>query len=449
MNWYVYSSDQKELIKNNQEKFKSPLNNKIAAIQIQEENEFLKRFISFSNKNNYSPIGFDFNRPHYKIFDLVFFPFFIIKILEQFFLVKKSFSFHKKLGLNKFLTPNLLVLRSIKYFPKSLIIFLKLKSKKDVLQIKHEGIIIGDLIYDTYIRYFKKRTLSISDYNLIFLLSRTYGEINYLNKVSKLIDVYLTGYAAYTNNGLPVRIFIKNGVEVYTFSNFIYGKKLSTYDFSQTKKYWDYKKDFSQTENKDHKKAKGIELIKNRLNGINDLWYMKSNSYLLTDQIEIRKFDGIIFLHDFTDSGHIYRWSLFEDFYEWILFSFNLIEKSNLNIGIKPHPNQNITSKKIVDKLKKEYSQLNWIDERTPNSVLFSSGIKFGISVYGTVLAELAFKNIIPICCGDNPTINYDFTFNANTIEEYEDFIINYNKLIFKNNRLDEIGEFAYMNHIN
>jgi hypothetical protein len=449
LNWYVYSSDQKELIKNNQEKFKSPLNNKIAAIQIQEENEFLKRFISFSNENNYSPIGFDFNRPHYKILDLVFFPFFIIKILEQFFLVKKGFSFHKKLGLNKFLMPNLTVLRSIKYFPKSLIIFLKLKSKKDVLQIKHEGIIIGDLIYDTYIRYFKKSTLSISDFNLIFLLSRTYGEINYLNKVSKLIDIYLTGYTAYTNAGLPARIFIKNGVEVYTFSNFIFGKKLSINDFSQTKKYWDYKIDFAQTENKDHKIAEGLRLIQNRLKGINDLWYMKSNSYLPSDQIEIKKYDGIIFLHDFTDSGHIYRWSLFEDFYEWILFSFNLIEKHNLNIAIKPHPNQNITSKKIVDKLKKEYSQLNWIDERTPNSKLFASGIKFGISVYGTVLSELAFKNIIPICCGDNPTINYDFIFNVNTKEQYKDYIINYNKLIFKNNRLDEIGEFVYMNHIN
>jgi len=446
--WFVYSSEQKEFIIKNKEKFKPSFNKKIIAIQIQEEVEFSKRFISFSNKINYSPVGLDFNKPHYKIFDIVFFPFLIVKTLEQFFLTKKSYDFHRNFGLNKFLRSKLIVLTSIKYLPKSLFIFLNLKSKNDVLQIKYEDIIIGDLIYDTYLRYFKKATLSITDINLIFLLARTYGEIDFLNKTSKKIDIYLTGYTAYTNAGLPARIFIKNGIDVFTFSNLKFGKKLSQNDFSQTKKYWDYQMDFAQMDNKDCKIAEGIKLIQNRINGINDLEYMKFDSYLRGDQIEITKYDGIIFLHDFTDSSHIYRWGLFEDFYEWIIFSFNLIEKYNLNIALKPHPNQNVTSKKIVDKLKKEYSQLNWIDERTPNSVLFSSGIKFGISVYGTVLSELAFKNILPICCGDNPTINYDFTFNAKTREEYEDFILNYNKLIFKDNRLDEIGEFVYMNHI-
>ena len=51
--WFVYSSEQKEFIIKNKEKFKPSLNKKIIAIQIQEEVEFLKRFISFSNKINY------------------------------------------------------------------------------------------------------------------------------------------------------------------------------------------------------------------------------------------------------------------------------------------------------------------------------------------------------------------------------------------------------------
>jgi len=448
LNWFIYSIEQKEFIENKQEKFNSTVNKKIIAIQIQVEIEFLKRFISFSNATGYSVMGFDFNKPHYKIFDVLFFPFYIIKELEQFYLIKKSYSFHAKLGLSQFLSPNLRTLRSLKYLPKSFILFLKIKSKKDVLQIRHKEIIIGDLIYDTYIRYFKKSTLNIKDLNLIFLLSRTYAEINYLDKVSKLIDIYLTGYTAYTNGGLPARIFIKNGVEVYTFSNFIFGKKLSINDFSQTKKYWNYKLDFSQVENKNLKIDKGLELIQNRINGINDLSYMKVNPYQNIHQIEFKKFDGIIFLHDFTDSGHVYKGSLFEDFYEWVVFTFNLIEKHNLNIGIKPHPNQNITSKKIVDKLKKKYSSLSWVDDRTPNSQLFNSGIKFGISVYGTILTELAYKNIIPICCGDNPTINYSFTFRANSKEEYSNLILNYKKLIFNKNKLNEIGEFVYMHHI-
>ena len=163
------------------------------------------------------------------------------------------------------------------------------------------------------------------------------------------------------------------------------------------------------------------------------------------EHIYFSSFRQIRHLEDFCSLANInFKWSVWSDDLDT-----NLIEKYNLNIALKPHPNQNITSKKIVDKLKRKYYYLNWIDERIPNHILFSSGMKLGISVYGTVLSELAFKNIIPICCGDNPAINYDFIFNAKTKEEYVDYIINYNKLIFKDNRLDEIGEFVYMNHIN
>lgn len=448
MNWFIYSIEQKKFIENCQQKFNSTGNKKIIAIQIQVEIDFLKRFISFSNTKPYSLIGFNFHKPHYKIFDLVFTPLYIIKALEQFFLNKKNYSFHKKINLSQFLTPNLLPFRSLKFLPKSFILFLNLKRKKDILQIKYEEIIIGDLIYDTYMRYFKKKTLNIKDFNLIFLLARTFAEINYLEKVSKSINIYLTSYTTYTNSGLPTRIFTKNGVEVYTFANFINGKKLNINDLSQTKKYWRYRSDFSNLDDKDLKIELGLDFLKNRLNGINDLSYMKTNPYSSKILSGIKKYDGIIFLHDFFDSNHIYRDALFPDFYEWVVFTFNLIAEHNLNIGIKPHPNQNSSSKKEIEKLKIKFNHLNWLDEEISNTQLFNSGIKFGISVYGTVLTELAYKNIIPICCGDNPTINYNFTFKANSKDEYSNLILNYKKLKFSKNKLNEIGEFVYMNNI-
>ena len=449
MNWFIYSTEQKEYIENSQEKFNLNGNKKIIAIQIQVEIDFLKRFISFSNATPYSLIGFNFNKPHYKIFDLVLTPLYIMKIFEQFFLNKKNYNFHKKINLSQFLTPNLLPFRSLKFLPKSFILFLNLKRKKDILQIKYEEIIIGDLIYETYMRYFKKKTLNIKDFNLIFLLARTFAEINYLEKVSKSIDIYLTGYTTYTNNGLPTRIFTKNDVEVYTFANFINGKKLNINDFSQSKKYWSYRSDFSNLDDKGVKIELGLDLLENRLNGINDLSYMKINPYSSNILNGIKKYDGIVFLHDFFDSNHIFRDALFPDFYEWAVFTFNLIAEHNLNIGIKPHPNQNNNSKKVLEKLKIKFNHLNWLDEEISNSQLFNSGIKFGISVYGTILTELAYNNILPICCGDNPTINYNFTFLAKTREEYIEFILNYEKLMFKENKFEEIGEFVFMNHIN
>ena len=446
---FRHTEEQKNYLKNSKGKFSINTDGKIIAIQIQGESGFLKRFVDFSNNYSHSIIGLNLDKPHYSILDIVFPPLYLLKAFEQFLLTQLQYNFHRKINISNFLSPNYNIFKTIKYLPKAFILFLSLKEKKDILQIKYDTILIGDLIYDTYLRYFKKKTINVKDLNLVLLLARTFYEINYLESISKKIDIYLTGYTTYTNSGLPSRIFVKNDIEVYTFANFVSGKSLTLKDFSQFKKYWDYKKEFSILTNKNEKIVSGLELLNNRINGVNDLKYMRFNAYLKKDQIEDSKFEGVIFLHDFTDSSHVYRWSLFEDFYEWFLFLINIIEKSNLNIGLKPHPNQNITSKKIVDKLKREYHHLNWIDERIPNSYLFSSGIKFGISVYGTVLSELAYKKIMPICCGDNPTINYNFTFNAKSKQEFEDLIANYNKLTFKDNRLDEIGEFVYMNHIN
>jgi hypothetical protein len=448
INLYKYSDEENEYLKNTNEKFIINESQKLIGIQVQTEVETLARFIAFSNKKKHSLVGINFIKPHYSLFDIFFLPILLIKLIEQFFLRRKLHGFHEKLNLENFIsTPGFFNL--LKFIPKSIILFFRINNKNDVLLIKHDDILIGDLIYDTYLRFFKKPTLNIRDFNLIFLIARTYAEINYLETLSKKINVYLTGYTSYTNSGLPARIFVKNGVEVITFIKFINGKKLSIKDFSQAKKYWEFKSDFSSLEDKERKIGLGLDLLENRLNGINDLNYMRVNTYSNNIISGIKKHEGILFLHDFTDSNHIYRHAVFPDFYEWAVFTFNLIAEHNLNIGIKPHPNQNSSSRKIVKKLKAKFNYLNWLDEEISNSQLLNSGIKFGISVYGTVLTELAFQNIIPICCGDNPTINYDFTFNANTKEEYEDFIINHNKLIFRNNRLDEIGEFVFMNHIN
>ena len=352
-----------------------------------------------------------------------------------------------KLNLSNFvLTPGFFL--TLKFLPKSIILFFNINNKNDILLIKHNDILIGDLIYDTYLRFFKKHTVNIRDLNIIFLLARTYAEINLLEKLSKSIDIYLTGYTSYTNNGLAARIFVKNGIEVRSFIRFTNGKKLSIKDSSTQKRYSEYKSDFSNLEDKDLKMSLGLDLLKNRLNGINDLNYMRVNAYSNNIVSGLKKHEGIVFLHDFTDINHIYRDSIFPDFYEWAVFTFNLIEEYNLNIGIKPQPKQKRNTKKIVEKLKSKFNHLNWLDKETSNSQLFNSGIKFGISVYGTVLTELAFNDIIPICCGDNPTINYNFTFRANSKDEYSNFILNYKDLKFNSNKLNEIGEFVYMNNI-
>ena len=55
--------------------------------------------------------------------------------------------------------------------------------------------------------------------------------------------------------------------------------------------------------------------------------------------------------------------------------------------------------------------------------------------------------NIVPISCSENPCSSFDFTYEAKSVEEYKNYIINYNKLKPRNR--SQVGEFYYMHYIN
>ena len=448
--WFHYEDEEINYLNKSYDKLKNDASGKKIAIQFQSEPVFIERFFDYSKNFKSNILLLNIPKVHYSIYDVIFPPLIIFKTIEQFFLSKKTARLNYKLFENDIFTPNYGLINFMKYLPKSIKLFWSLKTKRDLLKIKYKEIVIGDLLYDTYLRFYKKGTLDKNDINLIFLFVRVFSQIEFLEKFSKNIDIYLTGYSTYTNSGLPVRVFLKRNVEVYSFSEIIQGKKLSFEDYLQVKPHWNYKNKFSLLQEKEEKIKLGTSLIKNRMKGHMDLSYMKCNPYKINNSKSesIGSFDGVMFLHDFTDSYNIYRNRVFCDFLEWTEFTFELIIKNNLNIGIKPHPNQNPTSKKITSRLIEKHKNLNWINENISNNTIFSSGISFGTSIYGTILTELAFNRIIPISCGDNPTSNYNFTFNAKTIQEYSDLILNYKDLIFKGEIENEIGEFMYMHYI-
>ena len=291
---------------------------------------------------------------------------------------------------------------------------------------------------------------------MIIYIFDCYNQITYFqNLASKLkIKSYFTSYTTYIAHGIPVRVFLKNGVEVYSLAyinepNYkLRFKKLESDDFYQVKPHWKYKDIFQGLINKQELLNIGLSKFKKRFKGEKDLDFMLINQYsknYKSPKLK-EKFDGVVFIGDFFDSQHIYRSIVFEDLYEWLIHTINLVLKNNLNVGFKTHPNQINESRIFLMGIQKKYSNISWIDPSVSNKIIFSSGIKFGVSVYGSVLGELALHNIKPICCGDNPTSNYNFTFEAKTLEEYDDLIINYKKLKFDKNKEEEIGEFYYMN---
>ena len=76
------------------------------------------------------------------------------------------------------------------------------------------------------------------------------------------------------------------------------------------------------------------------------------------------KGNRVLMLHDFFDSPHCYNWMIFPDFWTWAYETFLYCHKNQIILNVKPHPNQRLDSKKIVNEFKlyfKDSTFINWL----------------------------------------------------------------------------------------
>ena len=175
--------------------------------------------------------------------------------------------------------------------------------------------------------------------------------------------------------------------------------------------------------------------------------YLKNNPYFKKNNSKFKNLDGVIFLPNFFEAQREWGGIIYNDFYEWILNTIELLNKSKLRFMIKPHPNINSINKEskiVIDKIKKKYPKLNWLNPNESNYKIFKS-IKFGISMWGSVLWELAYFKKIAIAGGSHPGKYYDFVHTPKNIKEYEKLILNMKKIKQKKYKVSDIYEYVYM----
>lgn len=307
-----------------------------------------------------------------------------------------------------------------------------------LLDYNIKGLKIGDILYDTYLRFRAQPTLFRRDNYLIKLIVKSKKIISKLEELHKKYNVklFFTSYSSYIHHGLPVRFFLKKNITVYSGEYFShYNKKLTLTDYYHVPnchQLFHYRKLILN--NSKYLKYSENELVK-RFKGINNykLNYMAVNPYkIFKENKKIdNNFDGVLFLQDFYDSPHDWKNLIFDDYYKWTIFTLNLIRKYRLKIAVKPHPNSWHNSEDSVllyKRLMKKFADIVWIDKNLSNKLLFQN-IKYGISATGSVLFELAYHKIKAISCGDHPGINFNFTINAKNKLEYKRILLNINKI--------------------
>ena len=144
----------------------------------------------------------------------------------------KNFLIYKSFGVSKFFYPQLSNVEKDKAFKIYQQKIKVIKSRKSILNLKIDNVLIGDLIYDSYLKFYRIPTLNINDENLKnFLLESIKSFIfwnNYLNN-NKIKAIILT-HAVYSG-AMLMRIALHKYKDIKVCS----AGALGVYNFSKNK----------------------------------------------------------------------------------------------------------------------------------------------------------------------------------------------------------------------
>ena len=336
----------------------------------------------------------------------------------------------------------------------------------DKFEIK--GIKVGDLIYDSYIRYKRRYIKPKKDIYFFYLIFRTiYKVINLLNLV-KTINIKCIIIATHTyanNDAIFLRICIKNKIKVLEGSSFGANNALLEFD-SNDLKYGPRNIYYDQIQKKKLKNIKPTlnflnNFIKKRFENKVKLYHTNNIDVKIANKTKVnltrkdflkkiaedKTYKKIILFapHAFSDAPHGSGYDIcFRDYYshftETIDYMVNLKNKDVLWI-VRPHPLSKVYGeKKIVEDYLAKYNKKNLIlcpkGLSTKNLIRICDTV---ITMHGNIGLEFAAMGKMPIICGHAPYFNFGISLESNSKKKYFNTLSKAHKFNYKLSKKKEL----------
>lgn len=448
-----------QFIKNNKFFFKKKINNNFNNIVLVEYNRIHASLIGYSYLSNVIANKYKANIFSYKyevkknIIKIVFWKIFVLFNLGV-------VAIYRSFGVKSFIYANASYKKKKIYEKLSYKILKKIRNKEDILNLKIFNIYVGDLIYDSYLMFYKKPTIDIYDNKFVSFF--VYSVINFFfwydffkkNKVSAVI----TSHAVYTL-AIPARIAVSKNILAYQCT------AEAIYRLSKNRLYgWlefkDYKKIFSKLPKKIQEKS--LIIAKNKLQKrfsgsvSTDVRGSTKSAYIKHKYEPVIKKNKnikiLIATHCFFDNPHPYGLNFFSDFNDWLLFLGKLSEKkNNYDFYLKLHPDYLKGTKQIIDKFLLQYNKIKLIDSKYSHHQIIREGIDFALTTWGSIGHEYPYFNISVINASvNNPHINYNFNINPKNLNEYKKILNNLEILNTKKIKINksQLIEFYAMHYV-
>ena len=325
--------------------------------------------------------------------------------------------------------------------------------KEKILKIKYNNVRIGKyIISETFRNHLSYLSRIFFIFNIIKNILKSSFYINtaeYYCKNFNFKNVYLDH--VYYLNGIYFDYFACRKKIIYTND---YPGSIFKIDFQSLKNrkvlyYENFLRIVFLLKNFSEKEKKKIFNIRNNILGNKNYfrWIKNVKTTNIKENINLKKYDYIIYTHSFTDAQHIFGQCYFANTLDWLIFTIKKLLKNNKKIIIKSHPSfkdkfdVNINDQIIFTKYLKKYinnPNIFLMDQPFLNKSLIPhlNNNCIVVTHHGTVSLEMMQNNFKVI--SSSSTIwdkKYKLTNSWTTKSEYSKLLdLNWKDLKFHNN---------------
>lgn len=331
-----------------------------------------------------------------------------------------------------------------------------LRSKRDVEEIAINGVWVGDLIYDTYLKKFKKPTIDLSRVEFSQFLQESIETFLWWEDYFNTHDVRAINVSHCVYNlAMPLRLAVERNIPAFQ-ANVTHVYRMSMRNYFAYGDYRYFREIFSALP--EPVKREGLVEAQRRIGqrfagkvGV-DMAYSTKSAYgaqlhgRLLQKSSRKKI--LIATHCFFDSPHSYGKNIFPDFYEWLDFLGQMSLVTDYDWYIKTHPDYLPGTKEVIDGFIARYPKLTLLPANASHHQIIAEGVDVALTVYGTIAFEYAALGIPVINCSiNNPHVAYNFNLHPKSVNEYRELILNLSALKFDID-IKEVYEYYFMRHI-
>lgn len=331
-------------------------------------------------------------------------------------------------------------------------------SKTDLENFTVEGVHIGDLFYDRYLRVTSTPTIDVNSQETIDRLAKFVADtlfwLDYFSKNE--VAAVIVSHCVY-GNAIPLRVAAQKSVSAFqATATAIY--RLSQAELFAYREFKLFPEKFKAL-SWDQQEA-GRSLARKRLEarfrgevGVDMPYSTKSGYQKILEQKLLNDSENpkiLVAAHCFFDSPHPYGINLFPDFWEWLHFLGKISNDTKFDWYLKSHRDFLPGNIEILEEFVRIYPRFQLLPSDASHHQIIAEGIGVALTVYGTIGFEYAYLSVPVINASpNNPHIAYSFNFHPASREEYENLIRSI-PAIRKPNSSDRelIEEFYYMKNI-